>query len=59
MKNKLLATIDIEVPIYEGQTQEDALLQVYNLIWEINAAMYPMKSNSVLTHQIKEVQDED
>lgn len=58
MKNKLFATIDIEVPIYEGQTEEDALLQVTNLIWEINAAMYPMKSNSILTHEVKEVQDE-
>lgn len=58
MKNKLFATIDVEVPIYEGQTEEDALLQVTNLIWEINVAMYPMKSNSILTHEVKEAQDE-
>lgn len=58
MKKMLRATIDIEVPIYDGQSEEDALLQVSNVIWEINAAMYPMRSNSILSHEVKEESNE-
>lgn len=57
MRRKLCATIDVEVPIYEGQSEEDALLQVNNLIWEINCAMYPIKSNSILNHEVKDEEE--